>query len=102
MSGGHFNYRQHDIREIADEVQRLIETNDTEEKDEHGWPLGHGFKEDTIAEFKKGLHHLRLAAIYAQRIDWLVSGDDGEDSFHRRLLEEKQKHLARSPKVAAV
>jgi hypothetical protein len=28
---------------------------------------------------------LLLAQIYVQRIDWLVSGDDGEDSFHSRL-----------------
>ena len=27
----------------------------------------------------------RIAGIYAQRIDWLLSGDDGEDSFHERL-----------------
>ena len=26
-----------------------------------------------------------MAQVYAHRIDWLVSGDDGEDSFHRRL-----------------
>ena len=29
-----------------------------------------------------------MAAIYAQRIDWLLSGDDGEESFKRRLKEE--------------
>jgi len=31
---------------------------------------------------------LRKAAIYAQRIDWLLSGDDGEESFLERLKEE--------------
>jgi hypothetical protein len=29
-----------------------------------------------------------MAAIYVQRIDWLMSGDDGEESFMRRLKEE--------------
>ena len=28
---------------------------------------------------------MKKAAIYAQRIDWLVSGDDSEESFHARL-----------------
>lgn len=28
------------------------------------------------------------AAIYVQRIDWLLSDDDGEDNFHERLKEE--------------
>ena len=37
---------------------------------------------------KKGLIALKVAAIYAQRIDWLLSGDDGEESFKRRLKEE--------------
>jgi hypothetical protein len=29
-----------------------------------------------------------MAQIYAQRIDWLVSGDDNEDSFHKRLAKD--------------
>lgn len=35
-----------------------------------------------------GLFNLKLANIYLHRIDWLLSGDDGEDSFHSRLKEE--------------
>ena len=31
---------------------------------------------------------LKIAQVYAQRVDWLVSGDDGEDSFHSRLNKE--------------
>ena len=43
---------------------------------------------DVVEEFKKGLKILKMASIYAQRIDWLLSGDDGEDSFKKRLKEE--------------
>jgi len=46
------------------------------------------YEERTIEEFRKGIMALRKAQIYAQRIDWLISGDDGEDSFHERLKEE--------------
>lgn len=42
---------------------------------------------EIIEEFKKGLKLLKMASIYAHRIDWLLSGDDGEDSFKRRLKE---------------
>lgn len=42
---------------------------------------------DVVEEFKKGLKILKMASIYAQRIDWLLSGDDGEDSFKKRLKE---------------
>ena len=83
MSGGHFNYDQYRIAQIADEVEHLIETSGTND-----W---RGFSEATIEQFRKGLQALRIAEVYAQRIDWLVSGDDGEDSFHRRLADDLGK-----------
>lgn len=46
------------------------------------------YTEETINEFRKGVEILKMARIYAQRIDWLLSCDDGEESFHRRLNEE--------------
>jgi hypothetical protein len=91
MSGGHFDYKQWEIQNIADEVEQLILTNDSEELDEWGYRKGSHFTPETIAEFKKGLTVLRQAYVYAQRIDWLVSGDDGEDSFHRRLKNDLEK-----------
>lgn len=91
MSGGHFNYDQYKITQIADEVEQLIIDNDSNERNEWDCVKGYHFTPETIAEFKKGLHILRMAAIYAQRIDWLVSADDGEDSFHRRLNKELEE-----------
>jgi len=91
MSGGHFSYMQWEIGNIADEVEQLILDNDSEELDEYGGRKGSHFTPETIEEFKKGLVILRQAYVYAQRIDWLVSGDDGEDSFHRRLKVELEK-----------
>lgn len=88
MSGGHFDYQQRCINYIADEVEHMIESNDDATLNEWGDPKGRGYTPQTIARFREGLRVLRLAAIYAQRIDWLVSGDDGEDSFHRRLAKE--------------
>lgn len=80
MSGGRFNYSQYIIIGIADEVDKFILENDEEE--------GYGFTSETIEEFKKGLLVLRQAFVYAQRIDWLVSGDDGEEQFSKRLKDE--------------
>ena len=91
MSGGHFNYKQWEIGNIADEVEQLIIDNDSEELDEWGYRKGSHYTPETIAEFKAGLEILRKAHIYAQRIDWLVSCDDGEDSFHRRLKHDLEK-----------
>ena len=91
MSGGHFQYKQWEIGNIADEVEQLILTNDSEEKNQWGDRKGYHYTPETIEEFKKGLVLLRQAYVYAQRIDWLVSGDDGEDSFHSRLKFELEK-----------
>lgn len=92
MSGGHFDYKQYNLDYIADEVEQLILTNNSTELNEWGDTKGRHYSDKTIVEFKNALHFLRLAKIYAQRIDWLVSGDDGEDSFHSRLQKETQEH----------
>ena len=85
MSGGHFNYRQHHLLDMADDIGSEILTNDSTEKNEWGNNIGSHYSPETIAEFEKAVKALKLAYVYAQRIDWLLSGDDGEDSFHRRL-----------------
>lgn len=45
------------------------------------------YSEETIKEFKNAIRTLRMAQVYAQRVDWLICGDDGEESFHERLAE---------------
>jgi hypothetical protein len=88
MSGGYFNYVQWHITEIADEIANIIKNNNSQEKDEWGDTRGRSYPDDIIESFKTGVEHLRIAAVYAQRIDWLLSGDDGEESFRERLKED--------------
>jgi hypothetical protein len=104
LSGGAFDYKQWYITEIADRVESLVESNGREKtreelKDEfwHGDDWYEKYPEDlyhykypdeVIEKFKEGMKALRVAAVYAQRIDWLISGDDGEESFLERLKEE--------------
>lgn len=87
MSGGHFNYDQFKINEIADELEEIIKREEDPSSEYH---LDFKYPQ-TMQEFKKGLEILRMAYVYAQRIDWLISADDGEDTFHRRLQEELNK-----------
>ena len=88
MSGGHFNYTQYQIGQIADEIKLLIERNQDESLDEFGDPVGLFYSKETIDRFKEAVHALQVAQIYAQRIDWLVCGDDAEESFLARLQTE--------------
>ena len=88
MSGGHFQYDQYKIGYIADEVKQLILDNDSTEKDEYGYEKGHHYSKEVIEKFEEAYILLRKAQIAAQRIDWLVSGDDGPETFLERWQED--------------
>jgi hypothetical protein len=84
MSGGYFDFNQHRVREIAEDIERLIATNDDETKNEWGNCKGRGYSPEIIERFREAVHTLNQAADMAQRVDWLVSDDDGPESFLRR------------------
>ena len=85
MSGGHFQGNQYRIQSIIDEIEDIILKNDAPELDSYGYRIGYGYPPEIIEKFEEGLEYLTKAQIYAQRIDWLVSGDDGEETFLKRL-----------------
>jgi len=101
MSGGAFNYDQYKIGYIADEIEQLIIKNGKEKTPEElkneGWKDPNWYKkypedkfhyeypDEVIEEFKRAVKILREAEVYAQRVDWLVCGDDGEETFLERL-----------------
>ncbi len=88
MSGGHFDYAQYVIEDIASSIDNLIKTNTSKELDSFGQEMGRNYPADIITKFDEARKTLRLAASMAQRVDWLVSGDDGEDSFKKRWMDE--------------
>ena len=124
MSGGHFDYEQYKIENIADSIDEYLygrklydeyaedeyinniyfdseeekkETVEFVRRNHRTLPNIYELKEETLKEFRKAEEYLRLAYVYAHRIDWLLSGDDGEETFHERLkqdLEELKKETA--------
>lgn len=90
MSGGRFDYAQYRIKEIIDGIEHEVWHNNDEPRPDD-WFEPNKFSEETINEFKKGIQYLELAEIYAQRIDWLLSGDDSEETFHKRLASDLSK-----------
>jgi hypothetical protein len=99
MSGGHFDYKQFHIGDIAEDIQSLIDRNGKPKKKEDldPWDIEddslnyYEYPEDIIQQFKNAVSFLKIAHIYAQRVDWLLSGDDGEETFLTRLKEELNK-----------
>ena len=45
----------------------------------------------TIEAMKEAYKQIRIAEIYAMRIDWMMSGDDSEESFRERVKEDLAK-----------
>lgn len=88
MSGGYFDYQQWHLEDIAESIKTVILNNESKELDEWGHEKGHHLPPDIIEHCKKAEALLRTAFIYVQRIDWLLSGDDGEESFRKRLKQE--------------
>jgi len=80
MSGGTFEYKNNYIGEIAEELQEYIDTNDD---------IDYPFSQATINEFVYARNLLVKADKLVHRIDWLIAGDDGEETFHRLLKEDR-------------
>lgn len=103
MSGGAFEYKQYHIREIHETIQSQLERmgkpkskenlwNDNEYYEKYPEELNWANESDeVISAYKTAIDLLKKAEVYAQRIDWYISGDDGEESFLRRLKEDLEK-----------
>ena len=102
MSGGTFDYSQRTIELIADDIEQTILEAGRKipdvllEEQQHRYsreiPLEEqyysSYNRKTMDIMKRAVYILRMAYIYAQRIDWMLSGDDGEDDLVRRLNKE--------------
>ena len=84
MSGGYFDYQQYTLERIADDIERVVANNNI--KDDFGY--SHDYSHETLVKFEIAISALRNVANMAQRIDWLLSDDDGEESFHKRWKED--------------
>jgi len=95
MSGGAFDYNQHKIRDIIISLKEVL--NNKRKHNEEWNFIENDYTNETFEEFETALELLENAEIYVQRIDWLLSGDDGEETFHKRLTEDfeeiKQKRI---------
>jgi hypothetical protein len=106
MSGGAFDYNQYKIGYIADQIEETVVKNGVEKTPEeikNDWhnnewyekypedKFHYKYPDEVIEKMKEAVKALKIAQVYAQRVDWLLSGDDGEESFLSRLEEELKK-----------
>ncbi len=77
MSGGYFDYDEFHITQIADQIERVIVNNT--KQDEYGFAFN--YSKDTLSILEYAVQQLKRVATMIHRIDWLLSGDDGEKTF---------------------
>ena len=79
MSGGHFgDYHYYKVAQFADELEVEIQNND--KPDECGYAPPN-FSPETLKYLRKQLRQMRKTAEIMRHVDYLYSGDHGEDSF---------------------
>ena len=75
MSGGTFDYAQYGISDIVEKIEEILEGNSEIN--------GESFDEEVLNNFREAVTTLKRAQAMATRVDYLLSGDDGVDSFKK-------------------
>jgi wyosine [tRNA(Phe)-imidazoG37] synthetase (radical SAM superfamily) len=92
MSGGFFDYDNQLINSVADRLANVIKRRGIPSMYDENVVYPTNWSEETYRELANGLTILRIAHVYANRIDYLLSEDDGEETFLQRLKEDLQRH----------
>jgi hypothetical protein len=87
MSGGYFDYQQYRLHDMAESICEVL--NEPPGPDDYVW------SDKTRKVFKNAIYALEIAEIYMQRIDWLLSSDDSEETFHKRLKADFREYEQR-------
>ncbi len=94
MSGGAFEYKQYKIQDLIEDMENLLVRLDKEPIDSFECNSLKNYIDDKDSFKKivqKNIDLLKKSYLYTQRIDWFISGDDGEETFYERLEEEIEK-----------
>ncbi len=96
MSGGKFEYKQYDIDRIADIIQfelniQKMPTAMAKKLFPEDQKPDPPHSEEVQEQMRNAIRALRVAAVYAQRVDWYLSGDDGPESFLKTLKSDLKR-----------
>ena len=92
MSGGHFGncgYDYYKVAQFADELEQEIQNNN-KKLDEYEYAPN--FSPETLKYLRKQLLKMRKMAEIMRHVDYLYSGDHGEDSFMKLVEEVEAKY----------
>ena len=95
MSGGAFDYAFLKINDLIMRLEEELRVNDSPDEDEYGDPVGRGYDLETVKKLELCKEILNRASEIARDIEWLYSGDHGEEIF-RVLVDEELALLRKS------
>lgn len=88
MSGGAFDYKQYTLQDLIDDMNTLIERLDKEPIDSFECnSLKNSVKNPDYLKNKirENIGYLKRAFLFTNNLDWLISGDNGEEKFYEKL-----------------
>jgi len=83
MSGGYFGYSEISLLGIQEQLQQVIEHNNSTEKNE--WGLGRNYPPEIIKVFQEAQQLVEKTYLYLHEIDYLLSDDTGPETFLENL-----------------
>jgi hypothetical protein len=95
VSGGHFGdygYDYYKVAQFADELEVEIGNNGKEGNAEDGYSWYPDHEPEVIEYLKQQLPKLRKIAEIMRIVDYLYSGDIGDDNFFERIKEIEEKY----------
>ena len=93
MSGGHFgDYDYYKVSQFADELENDIQTNGLKCEDKYMENFYPNHPPEVIEYLKEQLPKMRKMAEIMRHIDYLYSGDHGDDTFMERVKEVEEKY----------
>lgn len=92
MSGGHWDYIQHQFSGVSHDVEDLLRVGRRSQEELEDAIYDKFETTSQYYDFMVQLQNTKKvvdeAVTYVQRLDWLLSGDDGVGSYFERLKEE--------------
>ena len=88
MSGGTFDYAQHNILNIYETIQSYIDKQGKKTRYGDNYEI---FEPEVLKRLEDAIECLKKAYVYAHRVDYFLAGDDGSESFINRLDTELDK-----------
>jgi hypothetical protein len=92
MSGGHYDYIQRNILIIRDSIKSELDNQgmakplyERWDDEDINYP---SYSIEVADKMREAIDSLERAYVFAQRVDYLLSGDDGEESFLKRLADD--------------